>query len=61
MSEVGAELAARRHKVYGVRIADDPLNPAEFLVVCPRHKVIGRKLTLEEARNVLTAHELTHA
>lgn len=60
MTEVAAELAARRHKVYGLRIADDPTNVATFAVVCPQHKVVGYRLTLVQARVVLSEHEGLH-
>jgi hypothetical protein len=61
MSAVSADLAAQRHRIYGVRVADDPQNPASFVVVCPLHKLIGRNLSLVEARTLLTDHELTHS
>lgn len=60
VSAVSAELAAARHKIYGTRVADDPENPASFLVVCPKHKLIARNLTLMEARTILAEHELAH-
>lgn len=53
-----AEYSRTRSKVYGLRIADDPQNPASFLAVCPQHKILGRDLSIHQARQILHEHEL---
>lgn len=59
-TDTAAELSRRRARFYHVRIADDPVHIARFVVVCPRHKVVGSDLTILEARGLLAEHVESH-
>jgi hypothetical protein len=61
VSEVDSELNRQKARAIGVRVADDPKSPCEFAVICVTHRVIGRGLTLGEARNLMSAHIANHA
>jgi hypothetical protein len=56
MQATAADLARVRHKVYGLRVADDPQHPACFVVVCAQHKLIGANLTILQAREIMAEH-----
>ena len=55
------EVLRRQAQAFGVKIADDPKSPGDFAVVCSQHKVIGRGMTISQAREIQDAHLKSHS